>query len=387
LNAGISVRLLEVGTEALDRGVARIREVYEGQLKKGKLDAAKLAARMDFLKPVLEYPAIADVDLVIEAVFEDMSVKEKVFRTLDATIKQGAILATNTSTLDIDRIAAFTARPQDVIGLHFFSPANVMRLLEVVRGAKTAPDVLTTAMMLAKKIKKTAVVSGVCDGFIGNRMIHRYSAQAMQMVDEGASPEQVDRAIEKFGFAMGPFRMGDLAGNDIGWLIRKRKYADGSLIERQVIADKICELGRFGQKTGAGWYDYKEGDRTAYPSLVVAGVIDEARKAAGRSLRKLDDREIVDRLVYALVNEGARIVEEKIAQRAADIDIVYLMGYGFPVWRGGPMHYAESQTLYEVARRMRAFAALPGADAEFWQPAALIGKLAAEVRSFTVGAA
>ncbi|MBM4224891.1 MAG: 3-hydroxyacyl-CoA dehydrogenase, partial [Gammaproteobacteria bacterium] len=371
----------------LDRGVARIREVYEGQLKKGKLDAVKLAARMDLLQPVLEYPAIADVDLVIEAVFEEMSVKEKVFRTLDATIKRGAILATNTSTLDVDQIAAFTARPQDVIGLHFFSPANVMRLLEVVRGAKTAPDVLATAMILAKKIKKTAVVSGVCDGFIGNRMIHRYSAQAMQMVDEGASPEQVDRAVEKFGFAMGPFRMGDLAGNDIGWLIRKRKYAEGSLVERQVIADKICELGRFGQKTGAGWYDYKKGDRAAYPSPVVAGVIDEARKAAGRPLRKLDDREIVDRLVYALVNEGVRILEEKIAQRASDIDVVYLMGYGFPVWRGGPMHYAESQTLYEVARRMRAFAALPGADAEFWQPAALIDKLAAEVRSFNGGAA
>lgn len=387
LNAGIPVRLLEVGKEALDRGVARIREVYEGQLKKGKLDAAKLAARMDLLKPVLEYPAIADVDLVIEAVFEEMSVKEKVFRTLDTTIRQGAILATNTSTLDVDQIAAFTARPQDVIGLHFFSPANVMRLLEVVRGAKTSPDVLATAMALSKKIKKTAVVSGVCDGFIGNRMIHRYSAQAMQMVDEGASPEQIDRAVEKFGFAMGPFRMGDLAGNDIGWLIRKRKYADGSLTERQVIADKICELGRFGQKTGAGWYDYKKGDRTAYPSTVVAGVIDEARKAAGRPLRKIDDREIVDRLVFALVNEGARILEEKIAQRASDIDVVYLMGYGFPVWRGGPMHYAESQTLYEVARRMRAFAALPGADTKFWQPAALIEKLASEVRSFNGGAA
>ena len=387
LNAGIPVRLLELNQDALDRGVGRIREVYEGQLKKGKLDAAKLEARMALLKPVLDYPHIADVDLVIEAVFEEMGVKEKVFRTLDATLRPGAILATNTSTLDVDRIAAFTARPQDVIGLHFFSPANVMRLLEVVRGAKTAPDVLLTAMTLAKKIKKTAVVSGVCDGFIGNRMIHAYSAQAMQMVDEGASPEQIDKAIEKFGFAMGPFRMGDLAGNDIGWSIRKRQYAEGTLKHPQVIADRLCEAGRFGQKTGAGWYDYRKGDRTAYPSPIVAALIDAVRQEAGKPLRKLDEREIVDRLVYALVNEGARILEEKIAQRASDIDVVYLMGYGFPVWRGGPMQYADSQTLYEVARRMRGFAAQAGGDAEFWKPAPLIERLAAEGRTFNGGAA
>jgi 3-hydroxyacyl-CoA dehydrogenase len=386
LNAGIPVRLLELNKEALDRGVARIREVYESQVKKGKLDAAKMASRMALLTPVLEYPAIKDVDLVIEAVFEEMGVKEKVFRTLDSTVRQGVILATNTSTLDVNQIAGFTSRPQDVIGLHFFSPANVMRLLEVVRGAKTAPDVVATAMSLSKKIKKTAVVSGVCDGFIGNRMIHHYSAQAMQMVNEGASPEQIDRAVEKFGFAMGPFRMGDLAGNDIGWHIRKRQYAEGSLKVRQVIADKLCELGRFGQKTGAGWYDYKKGDRTAYPSAVVASMIDEARKAAGTPLRKLDDREIVDRLVYALVNEAARILDEKIAQRASDIDIVYLMGYGFPIWRGGPMHYADSQTLYEVSRRMQRFANQPGGGAEFWKPAALIERLASEGRSFTGGA-
>jgi len=227
LNAGIPVRLLELNKDALDRGVGRIREVYEGQVKKGKLDSAKMESRMGLLTPVLEYPAIKDVDLVIEAVFEEMSVKEKVFRTLDSTVRQGAILATNTSTLDVNHIAGFTSRPQDVIGLHFFSPANVMRLLEVVRGAKTAPDVLATAMTLSKKIKKTAVVSGVCDGFIGNRMIHHYSAQAMQMINEGASPEQIDRAVEKFGFAMGPFRMANLAGNDIGWHIRKRQTEDG----------------------------------------------------------------------------------------------------------------------------------------------------------------
>jgi 3-hydroxyacyl-CoA dehydrogenase len=316
-----------------------------------------------------------------------MGVKQKVFAQIDAVLRPGAILATNTSTLDVDQIAAGTKRPADVIGLHFFSPANVMRLLEVVRGAKTAPDVLLTSMTLAKKIKKTAVVSGVCDGFIGNRMINQYFAQAMAMLDEGASPEQIDKAIEKFGFAMGPFRMGDLAGNDIGWHIRKRQYAEGTLKRPQVVADRLCEMGRFGQKTGAGWYDYKKGDRQAYPSAIVAGVIDEVRKAAGRPVRKLTDAEIVDRLVYALVNEGARILDEKIAQRASDIDLVYLMGYGFPIWRGGPMHYAESQKLYEVARRMRQFGVQEGGDADFWKPAALIARLATDNRSFNGGAA
>ncbi len=387
LNAGIEARLLELNQEALDRGVQRIREVYEGQVKKGKLDATKLQARMDLLKPVLSYEAISDVDLAIEAVFEDMTVKQKVFAQLDTVLRPGAILATNTSTLDVDHIAAGTKRPSDVIGLHFFSPANVMRLLEVVRGAKTAPDVLLTAMTRAKKIKKAAVVSGVCDGFIGNRMINQYFAQAMAMLDEGASPEQIDKAIEKFGFAMGPFRMGDLAGNDIGWHIRKRQYAEGTLKRPQLVADRLCEMGRFGQKTGAGWYDYKKGDRQAYPSTIVAGVIDDVRKAAGQPVRKLTDAEIVDRLVYALVNEGARILDEKIAQRASDIDLVYLMGYGFPIWRGGPMHYAESQKLYEVARRMRQFGEQKGGDAVFWEPAALIARLAIDNRSFNGGAA
>ena len=387
LNAGIPVRLLEVGQEAIDKGVARIRQTYEGQLKKGKLDAAKLEARMGALKPTLSYADLGDVDLVIEAVFEDMGIKEKVFRQLDAVAKPGAILATNTSTLDVDRIAGFTGRPADVIGLHFFSPANVMKLLEVVRGAKTAPEVLATAMALAKKIRKTAVVSGVCDGFIGNRMINQYSAQALQLLDEGAGVAQVDAAIERFGFAMGPFRMSDLAGNDIGFHIRKRQYAEGKLTRRAVVADRLCELGRFGQKTGAGWYDYKTGDRTAHPSEVVAGLVEAARKEAGVAPRRISDAEIVDRLVYALVNEGARILEEGIAQRASDIDLVYLTGYGFPVWRGGPMKYADSQTLYEVARRMEGFAALPGADARFWTPAPLLARLAAESGSFNGGGA
>ena len=386
LNAGIATLLLEVGREALDRGVARVREVYVGQVKKGRMDQAKAESRMALLKPTLDYAAIAQADLVIEAVFEDMGVKEKVFRQLDATMKPGAILATNTSTLDVDQIAAFTKRPQDVIGLHFFSPANVMKLLEVVRGAKTAPDVLATAMALAKTIRKTAVVSGVCDGFIGNRMINQYFAQSLHMVDEGASPQEIDAAVEAFGFAMGPFRMSDLAGNDISYHIRQRMYAEGKLKARAVIADKLCELGRNGQKSGAGWYDYKTGDRAAYDSPVVAKLIADERAAAGTTPRKLSPEEIVDRLVLSLVNEGAQILDEKIAQRASDIDLVYLTGYGFPIWRGGPMQYADSLGLFEVVRRLKRLAANPKDIPGFWKPAPLLAKLAAEGGSFNGGA-
>jgi 3-hydroxyacyl-CoA dehydrogenase len=377
LNAGIPVHLLEVGREALDKGVARIRETYAGQLKKGKLTQEKLDARMALLTPTLQYSDVANADLVIEAVFEDMGVKEQVFRTLDGVMKRGAILATNTSTLDVNRIASFTGRPQDVVGTHFFSPANVMKLLEVVRGARTAKDVLATTMKLGKTLKKTAVVSGVCDGFIGNRMIEQYSRQALFMLDEGAGVQQVDAAIEKFGFAMGPFRMSDLAGNDISWHIRKRRRAEQPGLKYSQVADDVCELGRFGQKSGAGWYDYKPGDRTAYPSAVVDGLVEKNRSALGMTVRKIDDGEIVDRLVYALVNEGAAILEQKIAQRASDIDIVYLMGYGFPIHRGGPMLYADTVGLYGVVQRMKQFAANPHGDPAFWTPAPLLARLAA----------
>jgi 3-hydroxyacyl-CoA dehydrogenase len=382
LNAGLPVRLLEVGREALDKGVQRIRETYGGQLRKGKLTQEKLDARMSLLSPTLDYADLAEADIVIEAVFEDIGVKEKVFRALDAVMKPGAILATNTSTLDVDRIASFTKRPQDVLGTHFFSPANVMKLLEVVRGEKTAKDVLATVMTLGKTLRKTAVVSGVCDGFIGNRMIEQYSRQALLMLDEGASVQQVDAAIEKFGFAMGPFRMSDLAGNDISWHIRKRRRAEHPEISYPEVADRLCELKRFGQKTGAGWYDYKPGDRTAYPSAVVDELVAASRRAAGLTPRQIDDAEIVDRLVYALVNEGAAILEEKIAQRASDIDVVYLMGYGFPIHRGGPMLYADTVGLYAVERRMREFAANPHADPEFWKPAPLLACLAASDGTF-----
>jgi 3-hydroxyacyl-CoA dehydrogenase len=386
LNAGIPVQLLEIAQPPLDAGVARIRDTYAGQIRKGKLTEDQLNARMALLQPTLAYADIAQADIVIEAVFEDLGVKEKVFRTLDATMKPGAILATNTSTLDVDRIAGFTRRPEDVIGTHFFSPANVMKLLEVVRGARTARDVLATTMKLGKTLRKTAVVSGVCDGFIGNRMIEQYVRQALFMLDEGASPTAVDTAIEKFGFAMGPFRMSDLAGNDIGWHIRKRRRVEQPDVIYSAIADKLCELGRFGQKTGAGWYDYRPGDRTAHPSPLVDELIAKHREAVEAPQRQIDRAEIVDRLVYALVNEGAKILEEKIAQRASDIDVVYLMGYGFPIYRGGPMFYADTVSLYSVVQRMRQFARNPHGDPAFWTPAPLLARLADAGGSFNAPA-
>jgi len=383
LNAGVPVTLLEMKQEALDRGVATIRKNYEAQVKKGRLKADKFEQRMALLGTTLAYDGIKDADLVIEAVFEEMGVKEKVFKTLDEVMKPGAILASNTSTLDVDKIAAFTKRPQDVIGMHFFSPANVMKLLEVVRGAKTGKDVLATVMQVGKKIKKTTVVSGVCDGFIGNRMIEQYSRQAGFLLEEGCTPAQVDRAVEKFGFAMGPFRMGDLAGNDIGWAIRKRRYLEKPGMRYSKTADLLCEMGRYGQKTGAGWYDYQAGKRDAIPSDAVVKMIEDHRKELGITARKIGDEEIVHRLVYSLVNEGAKIVEEGIASKASDIDMVYLTGYGFPLHRGGPMCYADTQGLFNVVQTMKKFAANPLDDASFWQPAPLLARLAAEGKTFS----
>jgi 3-hydroxyacyl-CoA dehydrogenase len=382
LNAGIPVVLLEMKQEALDRGIATIRKNYENTVKKGKLSAEKMEQRMALLTPSLSYDGIAGTDLVIEAVFEDIGVKEQVFGKLDAVMKQGAILASNTSTLDMNKIASFTKRPQDVVGLHFFSPANVMRLLEVVRAEQTAKDVLATVMQLAKKIKKVAVVSGVCDGFIGNRMLKYYRNQANEMLEEGASPQQIDRALEKWGMAMGPFRMGDLAGLDIGWSIRKRLYAENPGMKRSVVADKLCELGRFGQKAGKGWYRYEAGKRDALPDAEVEEIIAAARKDAGITPRKVSDEEIVERCMFALVNEGARILEEGISARASDIDMVYLTGYGFPAHRGGPMLYAEIVGLPKVVERMREFAARPGGDSAFWTPADSLVRLANAGESF-----
>jgi 3-hydroxyacyl-CoA dehydrogenase len=382
LNAGIPVTLLEMKQEALDRGVATIRKNYEAQVKKGKLKQDKYEQRMSLLKTTLSYDDLKGCDLIIEAVFEEMGVKQKVFEKLDEIARPGAILASNTSTLDVNHIASFTKRPQDVVGMHFFSPANVMKLLEVVRGEKTGKDVLATVMAVAKKIKKTAVVAGVCDGFIGNRMIEQYSRQAGFLLDEGATPQQVDKAIERFGFAMGPFRMGDLAGNDIGWAIRKRRSVERPNMLYSRTADKLCELGRFGQKTGAGWYDYKEGKRDAIPSKLVEEMIVQHRKELGIEPRKISDEEIVQRLVFALVNEGARILEDGIASKASDIDITYITGYGFPIHRGGPMLYADQVGLFNVAQAMKRFAKNPRDDAKFWEPAPLLAKLAAEGKTF-----
>ena len=382
LNAGIPVVILEMKQEALDKGVGIIRKNYEAQVRKGKLKQDQYEARMALLGTTLSYADLKDADMVIEAVFEDLAVKETVFRTLDEVMKPGAILATNTSTLDINRIAAVTKRPQDVVGTHFFSPANVMKLLEIVRGEKTAKDVLATVMAVGKRIGKTCVVSGVCDGFIGNRMLEQYIRQAGFLLEEGCSPAQIDKALEKFGMAMGPFRMSDLAGNDVSWYVRKRRYVDKPHMRYSKTADLLCELGRFGQKTGAGWYDYAPGKRDAIPSQVVADMLDKHRKQLGITPRRIGDDEIVQRLIFALVNEGAKIVEEGIALRASDVDMVYLTGYGFPMHRGGPMNYADTVGLFNVVAAMKRFAANPLDDAAFWKPAPLLAKLLAEGKTF-----
>jgi len=382
MNAGISVKMLEMKQEALDKGVATIRGNYEAQVKKGKLKQDKYEQRMALLSTTLSYDELSGTDMAIEAVFEEIGVKEKVFKELDRVMKPGAILASNTSTLDVNKIAEFTQRPQDVVGLHFFSPANVMKLLEVVRGAKTAKDVMATSMAVAKKIRKTAVVSGVCDGFIGNRMIEQYGRQGGFLLDEGCTPQQVDKAMEKFGMAMGPFRMGDLAGNDIGWAIRKRRAVERATMKYSKTADLLCEKGRFGQKTGAGWYDYKPGKRDAIPNAEVVKMIEDYRAANGITPRKISDEEIVQRLVFALVNEAAHILEEGIANKASDIDIAYIFGYGFPPYRGGPMLYADEVGLFNVVQAMHRFAQNPLDDANFWKPAPLLARLAAEGKTF-----
>jgi 3-hydroxyacyl-CoA dehydrogenase len=382
INAGLPVVLLETQQDALDRGLANIRRNYQGALKKGKLDEAALAQRLALITPTLDYASLRDVDLVIEAVFENMDVKRKVFETLDGVIRPGAILASNTSALNLDEIANFTRRPQDVIGLHFFSPANVMRLLEVVRGAKTAKDVLATAMRLSKTMGKIAVVSGVCDGFIGNRMLARYGAAAHDLIMFGALPQQIDAALQDFGMAMGPFRVGDLAGLDIGWALRKRRSAEFPDRDFSNVSDLLCEQGRFGQKTGAGWYRYEAGSRHPIPDPKVTAIIDEYRRKKGITPRSVSSQEIVERCIYALVNEGARILEDGIAQRASDIDLVYLNGYGFPAYRGGPMFFADQTGLHVVARALEDIAAQPGSDTAFWTPAPLLTRLAHEGQTF-----
>ncbi|MEQ7873289.1 3-hydroxyacyl-CoA dehydrogenase NAD-binding domain-containing protein [Sphingomonas sp. ASV193] len=356
LSAGIPVTIFEMNQEALDRGTGIMRKNYEATAAKGRMSADQVEQAMGLLTPTLDFAALADCDLIIEAVFEQMEIKKDIFTRLDATVKQGAILASNTSYLNIDEIAAVTKRPEDVVGLHFFSPANVMKLLEVVRGAKTAPDVLVTAMLLAKKIKKVAVVAGVCHGFIGNRMLMPRQVEATKLLLEGATPEQVDRVHVEFGMPMGPFQMADLAGVDIGW------HRDPTRIEN--IRDALAAEGRWGQKKQAGFYDYDDKRRPS-PSPRVQEIIDDFRAKSGVEKRDISDEEIVQRTLYTMVNEGAKILEEGMAQRASDIDVVWVYGYGWPVYRGGPMFWADSEGLQKIVDGLEAQESRMGSDFTF----------------------
>ena len=371
LSAGIPVTIVETSKEALDRGVSIMRRNYENTAKKGRLTMAEVEEQMGRLTPTLDFNALADADLVIEAVFEDMDLKKSIFERLDKVAKPGAILASNTSYLDVDAIAAMTKRPEDVLGTHFFSPANVMRLLELVRGAKTSKSVLATITQLAPKIGKVPVVVGVAHGFVGNRMLGERQREASKLILEGAAPWDVDRVLVGFGLPMGPFAMTDLAGLDIGWSAATSKRAS--------IRDILCEEGRRGQKTGAGFYDYDEA-RNAKLSAHVEGIIRDFAKSKGIEQRKVSDGEILERLVYPMINEGAKILEEGKAQRASDIDIVWINGYGWPVYRGGPMFYADTVGLKTVLAKLKEYQGKFGDD---FKPAVLLEKLAAEGGTFT----
>jgi 3-hydroxyacyl-CoA dehydrogenase len=379
-NAGIPVQVIETTQEALTRGIDIVRRNYAATVAKGRLAQAAMDKRMELIKGALDLPAVREADIVVEAVFEEMDIKKQVFRELDRLCKPGAILATNTSTLDVDEIAAATRRPADVIGTHFFSPANVMRLLEVVRGKASAKDVIATTMKLGRTLGKVPVLVGVCDGFVGNRMLGRYFKQAEFLVEEGALPQQVDKVLVDFGLPMGLFAMSDMAGNDVTWRIRKRQAAAlPKNVRVSKIIDQLCEQGRFGQKTGAGWYRYEKGDRTPLPDPAVEGVIMAESKRLGIARRAIGDDEILKRCIYALINEGAKILEEGIALRPGDIDIIYIYGYGFPAWRGGPMFYADLVGLKNVYDDICRFAQR---DAEAWTPAPLLKRLAEQGKSF-----
>ena len=379
-NAGIPVTLIDMTQEAVDKGMQRIKGNYAATVEKGRLTAADMDRRMALINGNSNLGKVADADIVIEAAFERMDVKQELFKKLDGIVQQGAILATNTSTLDVDKIAAATTRPEDVIGTHFFSPANVMRLLEVVRGKKTAKDVLATTMKLGKTLKKLPVISGVCDGFIGNRMLEKYVQQSLFLLEEGATPAQIDGALQRWGMAMGPFAMYDMAGNDIGWEIRKRRAKERPDMVYSKFADRICEKGWFGQKSGRGWYRYEKGSRKPVPDPEVEKLLENYRKEIKVTPRKIADDEIVERCIYALANEGARILDEGIALRASDIDMVYLTGYGFPPYRGGPMFYADQVGLDKVLSSIKRFQ--DGYQGSQWQPAPLLAKLAKEGRRF-----
>ena len=378
-NAGIPVLLKESGPEALDQGMARIRANYAGSVNRGRLTQQFVDRRLKLIRPTLTYDGFEKADMVIEAVFEGMSLKKEVFAELDRVCKPGAILASNTSTLNIDEIAASTSRPEFVIGTHFFSPANVMRLLEIVRGKKSSKPVIATCMQLSKKLGKIGVLVGNCRGFVGNRMFHPYVRESVFLVEEGASVEAVDKALVAFGMAMGPLAVGDLAGLDVGWRIRKEyRHLEKPGIRQAMAGDRLCEMGRHGQKTGAGWYKYDE-NRRATPDPEVETLVRMWAADAGIAQRQISQSEIVDRCVYALVNEGARILEEGYALRAVDIDIIYLNGYGFPAYRGGPMWFADTVGLAKVYDRICEFHRQHGA---LWEPAPLLKRLAEQGKTF-----
>lgn len=378
-NAGIPVTVVENDPAALDRGLETIAKNYQATVDKGRMTQEDMDARMTLITGATEMESLAEADIIVEAVFEEMDLKKQIFGALDRVAKPGAILATNTSMLDINVIAAATSRPESVIGTHFFSPANVMKLMENVRGEKTAPETIATVMDLSKKLKKIGVLVGVCDGFVGNRMLGPYLREAGFLLEEGALPAQVDKAIYDFGFPMGPFAMMDLAGNDVGWRIRKRQRAESpNNLRYSDIADQICELGRFGQKTGGGWHDYADG-RTATPSAKVEEIVVETSKRLGIERREISDQEIIERCLYPLINEGAKVLEEGIAMRPCDIDIVWLFGYGFPRYRGGPMFYADTVGVKTIYDKMCAFHEQHG---ELMKPAPLLEKLAKEEKRF-----
>ncbi len=378
-NAGIPVLLKEMDAEALERGMATIRRNYENSVKKGRFSPETMEQRLGLIRPVLTFDAFHEADIVIEAVYEGLELKKKVFSELNTVSRREAILASNTSTLDIDALGEATSRPEKVIGTHFFSPANVMRLLEIVKGQKTSKETMATAMALAKRLGKVGVLVGNCRGFVGNRMFGPYRREAQFLVEEGAAVEAVDEALYEFGMAMGPLATGDLAGLDVGWRIRKEfgDAADTS-VRQPLIEDRLCEMGRFGQKTGEGWYRYDVQRRASHDEKVDR-VIAECRKQAGLTARAIGAAEIVDRTIYALVNEGARILEEGIAGRAVDIDMIYVTGYGFPAYRGGPMWYADTVGLRKVYERVAEFEKEHG---RLWTPAPLLKQLAAEGGTF-----
>jgi 3-hydroxyacyl-CoA dehydrogenase len=378
-NAGIPVIVREVTQEALDRGMATIRKNYENSVKKGRFTQEVMDQRMALIKPQLGYDGFEEADIITEAVFEGMELKKQVFGELDKIAKRGAILASNTSTLNIDEIASATSRPEFVIGHHYFSPANVMRLLEIVRGKATSKDVVATSMALSKRLKKVGVLVGNCYGFVGNRMLHQYGREAQFLVEEGAAPQDVDGALYKFGMAMGPLAVGDLAGLDVGWRIRKEHaHLQKPGVRYPKVADRLCEMGRYGQKTGAGWYKYDE-NRNRIPDPEVDALIEQIAAEQGIKRRAITEEEIIERTQYALINEGAKILEEGIALRAVDIDIIYINGYGYPAWRGGPMWYGNTVGLKKVYERVSQFHEEHG---ELWEPAPLLKRLAEEGKTF-----